>query len=169
MIYILYNEYIVYSLTIKQYTDRMSPIHKLHQFLFCFGRTVEKSFQEELEMTLPQFMILLAIQHNPDCTQVRVAEWRKLTPAAISQHIDSLLKKKLIVRKKSSQDRREYVIVMTKKGEILFKKAQVIFEKYQKNIFKKVPKSAITQMNTTLDRLLAGMDASAVPTFIKNI
>jgi DNA-binding MarR family transcriptional regulator len=147
----------------------MSTIHKLHRFLFSFARTAEKSLQEKLGITFPQFMILLAIKNNPHCTQATVAAWRKLTPAAISQHVNTLIAKKLIVKKNNSKDRREHSIVLTPKGLAIFKKALVIYENAQKNIFKKVSARSISDMNKTLDALLVQMDTSSMPSFIKNI
>ena len=77
----------------------MNTIFKLKNFLFSFFRVIDRSFQEELDIALPQFMVLVAINNNPMGTQAVLAEFRKITPAGISKQINILLKKKLIERK----------------------------------------------------------------------
>ena len=98
----------------------MDTIFKLKNFLFSFFHIIDKSFQEELNIALPQFMVLLAISHNPMGTQAMLSEFRKITPAGISKQITILLKKKLIMRKNSKSDKREHSIILTQGGKKMF-------------------------------------------------
>jgi len=138
----------------------MNTIFKLRNFLFSFIHTVGRSFQEELDVALPQFMILSAISSNPMGTQAVLAEVRKITPAAISKQMNILLKKKLIIRKNSIHDKREHSIILTPKGTKVFEKGMRIFKKHQDEVFKDIPKRSAKEFDRTLDALLTHVDTS---------
>ena len=140
----------------------MNTIFKLRNFLFSFGRIVDKALAKELSITLPQFAILTAISHKPSGTQAVFAEMRKISPAAVSKQIDLLLKNKLITRKNSKKDRREHSILITPKGKIILKKSMDIFERHQEKVFKHVSKNSRKQFNQILDTLLTHIDKSSV-------
>jgi len=138
----------------------METIFKLKNFLFSFFQLVDKSLQEELGISFTQFMVLFAVSNNPMGTQVMLAKFRQITPAAISKQLNILLKRKLIVRKNGKKDKREHSITMTSEGKILFKKGIRVFNKTQKLVFKKVPIDSIRKMNHTLDNLCLGVNNS---------
>ena len=138
----------------------MNTIFKLKNFLFSFFRVIDRSFQEELDIALPQFMVLVAINNNPMGTQAVLAEFRKITPAGISKQINILLKKKLIERKNNKSDKREHSIILTLKGKKIFESGIKIFQKHQEKVFKNIPKESVKKMNDTLDNLLLSIDTS---------
>ena len=143
----------------------METIFKLKQFMFSFFHVVDKSFQEDLSITLPQFMVLIAINNNPKGTQAVLAEFRKITPAGISKQINILIKKKLIARKNNKDDKREHSIILTPKGKKIYEEGMKIFRKHQENIFKDISKESVKKMNSTLDKMILKVNEGFIKSY----
>lgn len=143
----------------------METIFKLKQFMFSFFHVVDKSFQEDLSIALPQFMVLIAINNNPKGTQAVLAEFRKITPAGISKQINILIKKKLITKKNNKDDKREHSIILTSKGKKMYEDGMKIFRKHQKNIFKDISKESVKKMNSTLDKMILKVNEGFIKSY----
>ena len=133
--------------------------------MFSFFHVVDKSFQEDLSITLPQFMVLIAINNNPKGTQAVLAEFRKITPAGISKQINILIKKKLIARKNNKDDKREHSIILTPKGKKIYEEGMKIFRKHQENIFKDISKESVKKMNSTLDKMILKVNEGFIKSY----
>lgn len=73
----------------------------------------------ELNLTALQAQVLLFIEQHPErfCTAIYLANEFGITKPTISDTLNILLRKKLITKKKSSEDKRLYFIQLTKKGK----------------------------------------------------
>ena len=68
------------------------------------------------ELSLPQFRTLGIVQRHPGASLSVLAEHLGLTTASASKLVDSLVRKGLVTREDSSEDRRKVVLNVTKAG-----------------------------------------------------
>ncbi len=68
----------------------------------------------EVALNMPQVHILASISHRKEGVSVKeLAEMLKVTPGAVSQLVDSLVKKDLVTREEDPKDRRSVRIRLT--------------------------------------------------------
>ncbi len=72
-------------------------------------------------LTIPQFRIIANISHGRN-TITEIAKHHGVSSPAMSKMVDGLVKKGLIERVESSEDRRQVALRLTTKGQALFKK-----------------------------------------------
>jgi DNA-binding MarR family transcriptional regulator len=75
-------------------------------------------------MSVPQFRTLVFINRNNGCSVSDIANNIGLTLPSASKIVDALVKRKLISRTMSSQDRRYSILKLTKLGRTTFAKAK---------------------------------------------
>jgi DNA-binding MarR family transcriptional regulator len=105
--------------TIRQYLDIVMH-HVLHERIH---------FAKALGLSLPQFGILMQIQHRGNCGIGDIGERFDITNAAASQLVDKLVQSGLIQREEDPQDRRAKLLNLTEKGRAFIQ--QGIEERYR--------------------------------------
>jgi DNA-binding MarR family transcriptional regulator len=73
-------------------------------------------------LSMPQFSILMQLQHHGHCGVSDLSERFEITPAAASQHVEKLVQAGLIERSQDPDDRRVREIQLTHKGRSLIEK-----------------------------------------------
>lgn len=136
----------------------MRTIFKIRNFLFGFGRRVDRTLREALDMSVPQFGILAAIADSPKGTQAVLAHMRQVTPAAVSKHMNILLSRKLVTRTENRRDRREHAVHLTPKGKTVFTKCMRIFQKHEREVFRHIPKNRLRILDATMTDLLEALE-----------
>lgn len=71
---------------------------------------------EGATLTVPQFRVLAYVALQP-CTNKQLAEWQGVSLPAISRMVDSLVRRKLLVRSQDTIDRRQVQLQLSKKGK----------------------------------------------------
>ncbi|WP_320053222.1 MarR family transcriptional regulator [uncultured Acetobacteroides sp.] len=106
-----------------------------------------KLSEEEINITLEQLGLLHAISENKEeVAQQDMAEFMGKDKSAILRLIDSLEKKRLVVRTSDPQDRRKNVLVVTQHGKSTLTK--------------------VTEISTALnEKLLEGISQTDIDTF----
>ncbi len=127
----------------------------LHRSAMLLERRADRALQQELDLSFCQCMILCSLKNNPDCSQQCIAKCRDLTEAAVSRQIDSLRKKKLIIRRENERNRREHILKLTPKGREVLEQATKLMLKTFDNAFAPVPASDMRRLEKMLTQLLA--------------
>lgn len=70
-------------------------------------------------LSMPQFSILMQLQHHGHCGISDISERFDITPAAASQHVENLVQAGLLERTEDPGDRRARQIQLTSKGRSL--------------------------------------------------
>lgn len=70
----------------------------------------------DLNVTIEQYLLLLAINHLDEATQNELSKIFQKDKSAILRHTDELEKKKMVVRVVDREGRRKKTLVITKKG-----------------------------------------------------
>jgi DNA-binding MarR family transcriptional regulator len=68
------------------------------------------------DISIPQFRTLAFIQRNPNSSLSNLADHLGLTLPSVSKLVDGLVKKKIVVRQMSTEDRRRLTLVLTQAG-----------------------------------------------------
>ena len=76
---------------------------------------VQATGDSKTRLTVPQFRILVKLSSGPD-THKAVAEWMGVTPATLTRMVDTLVERKLVVRKNDPSDRRQTHLILTAAG-----------------------------------------------------
>jgi len=78
-------------------------------------QSVHKAVKEPLSSSKVQILRLLSRQDSQTATQL--AQYLGVTKPAVSQIIDAMVRRKLVVRKPGKQDRREVALTLTDQGK----------------------------------------------------
>lgn len=117
-------------------------------------KAADSSLQERLNLTLSQFLILMAVNQNPNITQVQVAGFLEQTQAAVSRQIDVLKNKKLIEITKNENNKRENLLFPTLHGRKVFTKANDVLHETFDDLYKIMNDREKNQLEKSLDKLL---------------
>src|SRR5258708_29930147 len=102
--------------------------HSLHKTVLMMNKLEEKVLQENFDLPLTQFRILMSIDQHTIC-QSEIARLWEVSDAAISKQIELLIESGRIARKENPDNRRQYSLVLTHRGQTLLNSAQKIIEK----------------------------------------
>jgi len=99
-------------------------------------RRILENRLKEVELTFPQFGVLLALAHKDRINQKELSEILETDTTNIMVICDSLEKKGIVQRISNPVDRRSNLIVLTEKGRKMNRKTQPMIEKYNDHIMK---------------------------------
>jgi len=102
------------------------------------ARQSDQVLQERLGIGFSQFKILMVLQRNPYVQQRQIADALGQTEASISRQIKLLHDLGLLTSRRSEQNRREHITVLTDKGERLTSEALNVLNDYHSPMFAKL-------------------------------
>lgn len=102
-------------------------IELIWRIYFLSKRVIDQNLKK-VNLTYPQFGTLIALSKQENVSQRKLAEFFGIDTTNMMVICDSLEKKELILRKSNPRDRRENLIVRTKRGKDLAKKAMMMME-----------------------------------------
>jgi len=115
---------------------------------------VEKKFRE-YNITTDQWATLSRLYNIEGCNQKKLAEIASKNGAAITRILNVLEDKKLVKRKNSLNDRREYLIYLTEKGKNTYETARKVAIDYNYELEAILTKYELKNLNLSLDKLLS--------------
>ncbi len=118
-----------------QIRETLQPIFTL---VLIFKKIANKTLRAELNTTISQFKILVAIKRSPNISQQAIAEFWGATEASTSRQIEILAKKGLISRARDPENRRKYVLKLTKRGQKEIKRASLLMNATFERIFEEI-------------------------------
>jgi MarR family transcriptional regulator, organic hydroperoxide resistance regulator len=111
-----------------------------------------RSLLEELDITYPQYLVLLVLWENKSVTVKELGHKLFLDSGTLSPMLKRMEGNDLIDRRRSIEDERTVIISLTKKGEDLKDKAQCIPSKLLENLSMDI--NELTILNHTLSTIL---------------
>ncbi|MGM0495420.1 MAG: MarR family winged helix-turn-helix transcriptional regulator [Bacillota bacterium] len=121
--------------------------------IFRTKDSVEKAIQKDVKnygLNVTEFGVLEALYHLGDLPIKKIMEKVLITNSSLTYVIEQLEKKNYLQKRKSDQDRRSFILCLTKKGKSLMKKA---YEKHEKNM-RKILDDLSKEEEKTLQELL---------------
>ena len=91
-----------------------------------------------VELDVILYSILETIAANPGTTQIAVAGALGIERARMVGLLDDLQQSGLIVRERSEQDRRAHALVLTPRGRMILKKANVAVAAHEKRVARRL-------------------------------
>lgn len=72
---------------------------------------------KELGIMTSEYIFIVNIESGSKCSQQDLCDYFVIDKAAATRAVSSLVEKGLVMREKNSNDRREYILSLTEKGE----------------------------------------------------
>ena len=120
------------------------------------------------DISINQMILLMNLKENPTATQVELAELIFKDFASVARMVDILVKKGLLKRKESKQDRRKKDLILTKKGNEVLEGIAPLVGEYRSMALTGFEKEEILQMSAFLEKLIKNCEeqvlaASPIP------
>ena len=136
---------------------------RLMQFSQQFRKYYYKQFSglmEETGLSMREFHVLLFLINNPGCDTAReVTELRGLVKSQVSQAVELLCAKALLLRKTDAADRRVVHLTLTEAGLALAKQAQTLQSRCYARLLEGFTPQEEAQFHDLLARVLDNGDA----------
>jgi DNA-binding MarR family transcriptional regulator len=130
----------------------------IDEALMAFRYKITELFQKEAKKSgysLTHFDILMYIAEKGSVTMKNIADWLHITPPSASSLIEKLVKKKLVRRIQSDNDRRTIEITLGGEGHKLFKflheKKIAVFKKMYDKLNNKEKEDLVRILNKCIN------------------
>ncbi len=97
--------------------------------LYALSRKVTQLYQpylQELDLTYPQYLILLFLWETPKATVGEIGEKLHLDTGTLTPLLKRMEQKGLLTRQRDTQDERKVWIILSEAGEVMQEKAKEI-------------------------------------------
>lgn len=129
--------------------DKTSKISKLYS---------QREFDRlGMGITVEQWILLKIVEENNGLTQKELADKSLRDPASITRTLDLLTKKGFIERKPVEDNRRQYSICLTKKGESFIDNYLPIIKSHRAKSIDGISKDELTTLNHLLGKIQQNM------------
>ena len=128
------------------------------------ARTIEADFDERLAvhgMTRASWAVLSAISHHNKMTPADLAVFIGVDGAAITRHVDRIVKQGLVVRRRSVKDRRSISLKVTTKGAELIPKVAADSMATNTKFSAGLTRSETNAMQVIIKKMLSNSDLAA--------
>jgi len=116
-----------------------------------------KRLRLESGVTAPQLIVLKEVLHSERITTTTIAENVSLSQSTVTNILDRLVDRNLVIRKRDIDDKRMWFIELTSEGEALARNSPSLLQKEFIDNFLSLPEWQQTQMLSTLQRIAAMM------------
>lgn len=120
-------ETVVETYTYDRFGEILYILHKNNR------KYLNDSFAK-YDLNLVQVMCMLTICDKNDITQKQLTEMLYLTKSGITKAINNLEENKFIIKERSKEDQRKFILKLTKKGYDVLPKAISIFNEWEEKI-----------------------------------
>jgi len=110
-----------------------------------------------LNLTVDQWILLKIIQEQQPISQKDLAKKSLRDPASITRTLDLLQKKELIVRQSIPDNRRQYDLKLTPKGDKLINKNMKMVKEHRQRSIQDFTEDELNQLNRLLIKIQENM------------
>ena len=121
-----------------------------------------KHLMKNSGLTAPQMLILQTLRDQGDAIISDIAKQVSLSQATVTSIIDRLEKRQLVVRERSSQDKRKVFACLTEQGAEIIRNAPTPLQQYFKRQFRDLQDWEQMQIISSLQRVAQMMDAQHI-------
>lgn len=122
-----------------------------------FRRTIEK-YVASTGVYRSQHQMLMSLGRNPECSQMELAQFLDITPAAVTTTIKKLEKGGYITRLVCEEDNRVNKISITEKGRKVIEQSIRIFSDVEKKALWGFSEEEMKQLNEFLVRIQKNLE-----------
>ncbi|MGZ3840419.1 MAG: MarR family winged helix-turn-helix transcriptional regulator [Flavisolibacter sp.] len=129
--------------------------YALDKSIKTYRQYAQKRFYEEgLDITVDQWLVLSAIADRPDISQLEIAEKVFKDAASITRIIDLLIRKNYLQRESHPADRRRFSLALTTEGKTVIRNMAKIVEENRARALKGIPEKDLQQMKQVLHLII---------------
>lgn len=125
--------------------------------LYAASRLVTRMYQpllEKLDLTYPQYLILLVLWENDGLTVKRIGERLHLESNTLTPLLKRMEAKSILIRKRSEKDERKVVISLTESGSTMKEKALCIPGELIKQLPESYSQEKLEQIRESIKELI---------------
>lgn len=116
-------------------------------------------FLKELNLTYPQYLVLLVLWENDQQTVNEIGNRLLLESNTLTPLLKRMVEKNLLTKGRSSADERKVIVSLTKEGQTLKKQALSIPDKISESLItEEVSPEEVGQFISTLKKLVVVLD-----------
>jgi DNA-binding MarR family transcriptional regulator len=133
-----------------------SPIHLLHRAGQCAGDI----FQAEMssgELTPRQYAVLVTVAHNEGLSQTNLVDRTGIDRSTLADIIRRMLKKGLILRKRTKEDARAYAVRLSEEGWRVLKSADPLAKRIDDKVIAALPSASRERFIADLNAIIAAL------------
>ena len=127
------------------------------------ARAFEADFENRLSahgITRASWAVLSAIFHHDKNTPAELASFIGIDGAAVTRHLDRIVKQGLVTRRRSAKDRRSINIKVTAKGADLIPKIAMDSMATNEKFLTGISQSECDAMQVTIQKMLSNSDVT---------
>lgn len=140
--------------------DEQTPLHVLKKFRLIFGsvRRHFKQIESSCGVSGSQLWVLQEVVRTPGVGVSELAERLSVHQSTCSQLVEKLVKQKLLLKQRSSEDQRRVALVPSAAGKRTLVKAPGPVEGVLPEALKGMSSASLIQLDMALDELLRQLD-----------
>lgn len=131
---------------------------KMHKFMFLASKSLDRLLNDDLNIGFSQCMILMFVDHHPRVSQRDISDFRDITPAAVSRHVETLVTKGYMFQQENVQNKREYILEVSDQGRELLDEALQRINDELDRICIHVSREEAALLDDLYNRLLSSID-----------
>ena len=113
---------------------------------------------KEYDITAVQWAILKHLEECGKCSQNQIAESLYMDKASVGTIIEKLIKKEMVTREKSEDDRRAYHVFLTKKAKQVVQDLTSTAEETNEKSFGNMSQKERTALKALLQKVIENLD-----------
>lgn len=141
----------------KRIMERLDRVifYSLDKSIKTYRQFAQKRFFEQgLDITVDQWLVLNAIYEKPDITQLDIAGKVFKDTASVTRIIELLIKKGFLIRETHSTDRRRFTLELTPEGKKLMNKITDVVEQNRAIALQGISDNDLFRMKETLNHII---------------
>ena len=141
------------------HSDKKAYFFKIDSTIKRIRAFMQKNLMDaNIDLTVDQWVVLDHILPNPGISQNELGAITFKDAPTITRILDILVKKNLIVRKMSEDDRRKFILELTDDGKALHKKAYNIIAKSRNKSWENLSDKDYEDLVRIMDTIYANVD-----------
>ncbi len=122
----------------------------LQQVATALTRHSDQVLQDRLNISYSQLKIMLVLQESSGLRQKDIASSLGQTEASVSRQLKLMSDERLVKIALNSNNKREHIVVVTKKGDRLTSKAMIILNNYHLPMFRQLSQEQALSLQDSL-------------------
>ena len=150
-----FNFVLILSCQIKVMSEQLKLANQVCFPIYSLAKEIVsryRPFLEELDLTYPQYLVLLVLWEQDNLTVSKIGEHLNLDSGTLTPLLKRLEQKNIISRRRSSEDERIVNITLTEEGVKLKEKATSVPQKLSSSM--NVSKEELIELKRIIENLL---------------
>lgn len=128
--------------------------HTIESTIKEYRKFAQKNISDNIkDITIDQGLVLLFLNKHPDLTQREIAELVFKDNASMTRMINTMVRKKYLIRTLNKEDRRRFNLEITTKGKDVLKTLPPIIQNNRNSSLSGITKNELQQLEIILNKI----------------